>query len=51
MGLEISKCYTCCSYHLISSKLYGGIGYHGGKLAITFLDFELIFKVLWNFEN
>ena len=50
MRLEISKSYSY-SFHLISSKLYGDIGYHGGIQAITFLDnMGQVLKTLWHFD-
>ncbi len=37
MGLEISKCFSSYSFHLMSVKHYEDISYHGGIQAITFL--------------
>ncbi len=42
MGLEISKRYSY-SFHLMSVKLYVGIGYNGGIQPVTFLGNRPIF--------
>ena len=38
MGLEISKRFSSYSFHLMSTKLYEDISYHGGTQAVIFLD-------------
>ncbi len=50
MGLEISKRYSSCNFHLMSVKLYENIGYHGGIQAVTFLGNRPSFTNLWHFE-
>ncbi len=49
MRLEISKCYSSYTFHLISAKLYEDIDYHGGIQAIT-LAIGQVLNFLWYFE-
>ncbi len=53
MGLEISKRYSCYSFHPMLLKLYEDIGYHGRIQAVTFLFNRPNLKknvALWNFN-
>ncbi len=47
MWLEILKRYSSYSFHTMSKKLHGDIGYHGGIQAVTFLNNVALEILTW----